>query len=171
MVLRLRVAITVAIVVLATGCGTLFPSPAAEPLPPAPAPVLEAGAGATFADGTVRIIEVEVWRDHAPVMRGAEPPCGDLCTRIRIETSGFEPRILQVAELWVVHDGRAARFGEIVAEPDEPGLVVIGQRGPRLDEGVEVSVVARVARSDGTARLTRSDQATVSVRTERRDGD
>ncbi|MBW3561308.1 MAG: hypothetical protein KY437_02310 [Actinobacteria bacterium] len=164
MVLSLRVAITVAIVVLAAACGTLFPSPAAEPLPSAPAPVVDAGAGATFTDGTARIIEVEVWRDQAPVMRGAEPPCADLCTRVRIATSGFLPRILQVDELWVVRDGRAARFGEIVPQPEEPGLVVTGQRGPRLGDGAAVSVVARIVRSDGTARLVRSDQATVSVR-------
>ena len=171
MVLSLRIAITVATVVLTAGCGTLFPSPATEPLASAPPPVVDAGAGATFTDGTARIIEVEVWRDQAPVMRGAEPPCADLCTRVRIETSGFLPRILQVAELWVVRDGRAARFAEVAPQPEEPGLVATGQRGPRLEDGEAISVVARIVRSDGTARLLRSDQTTVSVRAQRNGGD
>lgn len=160
---RSALLIVVVVVLFGTGCSTLFPGRPAETLSPGPAPAVEAGDAAMFGDGTARISEVEVWRDREPVVR-ERPPCVDLCARVRIATSGFEPRALQVTELWVVRGSVSGRFGGVEAEPDAPGLVVTGQHGPRADLSGEVAVVARVRRSDGAERLIRSDLVAVEVR-------
>lgn len=155
--------ILAAVVLLSTACSTLFPGEPAETLPPGPAPVVEAGDAAMFEDGTARITEVEAWRHREPVVR-ERPPCAALCARVRIATSGFEPRALQVTEMWVVRGSLSGRFGGIEAEPDLPGLVVTGQHGPRMDPTGEVALVVRIRRSDGTERLIRSDRVPVEVR-------
>lgn len=155
--------VVAAVVLLATACSTLFQGEPAETLPPGPAPVVEAGDAAMFEDGTARISEVEVWRDREPVVR-ERPPCAALCARVRIATSGFEPRALQVTEMWVVRGSVSGRFGGVEPELDLPGLVVAGQHGPRVDPSGEVAVVVRIRRSDGTERLIRSGRAPVEVR-------
>lgn len=156
-------ALFLALVVSSAGCAGPFPTGREETLPSGPAAVLQAGEEARFEDGTSSVAEVEVWRDREPVV-GERPPCSDLCTRLRFATSGIEPRALQVTELWVVRSTSAGRFEVVEAEPDLPGLVVTGQRGPRAELDGAVAIVARIRRSDGTQRFVRSPEVTVEVR-------
>lgn len=148
---------------MSAGCSTLFPTGPTETLPSAPVPVVSAASAATFQDGTARVSEVEAWRDREPVA-GRPPPCVQLCARVRIVADGFEPSALQVTELWAVRAGAAERFGEVLAGTEQPGLVAVGQRGPDLDPGEPVRIVARLRRSDGTERLVRSPEVAVEVR-------
>lgn len=158
-----RIALALLCVVsLTSGCATLFRAGPGEALSSAPAVVLDADDVATFDDGSAWIASVDVWRDREPVA-GDPPPCADLCSRVRLLSSGFDVAALQVTELWVVRGSTAARFPEALAEPDLPPLTVTGRRGPRLRLSGEVRVVARIQRSDGTARWVRSGAAPVEV--------
>lgn len=154
---------------IVAGCGELASSAPAPPeMTPAPAEFQDAPTEVKIAGASYRM-DAQVWRNAQPHAGGdGVPRCANLCakvTLIRVDdraddgTGGRSaPDVgVTIDSLWVLRGDRLAPFGGVQVTGSGAELEATAERGPRMDHGSILFVVARITtETGGTSSLVRS---------------